>query len=156
MIGTKKLTEIRIEILKSLGKDPIGRLDRIIAKAQDAGESDRTYGGLEAVLATGANTQGGKANRQPQAKGRGRGDRQGIGAVCSQGPKSNRRQTTGFGEEIARLERSVDERSSLRTSWLRALAQVVGRTSQKMRPVPCSTGDSIAWAARTDDGRIPA
>lgn len=39
MIGPKKLSDIRMELLRSLGKDPLERLDRIIAKAKRAGES---------------------------------------------------------------------------------------------------------------------
>jgi hypothetical protein len=50
MMGTKKLSEIRIELLKSLGKDPVGRLDKMIAKAKRAGESTELTEGLKQFL----------------------------------------------------------------------------------------------------------
>ena len=53
MMGTKKLSEIRIEILRSLGKDPIGRLDRMIGKAHRAGESTELTEGLKRLIQRG-------------------------------------------------------------------------------------------------------
>jgi hypothetical protein len=53
MMGTKKLSEIRIELLRSLGKDPIGRLDRMIANAKRAGESTELTEGLKELLQRG-------------------------------------------------------------------------------------------------------
>ncbi len=50
MIGTKKLSEIRAEILKSLGEDPIARLDRIIAKSKRKGERTDLTEGLKLFL----------------------------------------------------------------------------------------------------------
>jgi hypothetical protein len=53
MMGTKKLSEIRIELLRSLGNDPIGRLDKMIAKAKQAGESTALTEGLREMLQRG-------------------------------------------------------------------------------------------------------
>ena len=53
MIGTKKLSEIRIEILRSLGKDPIGRLDRMIAKDKREGRRTDLTEGLKRFLQRG-------------------------------------------------------------------------------------------------------
>jgi hypothetical protein len=54
MIGTKKLSTIRQEILKSLGEDPIARLKKIIAKAKRAGERTEMTEGLKRFLEAGA------------------------------------------------------------------------------------------------------
>jgi hypothetical protein len=53
MIGTKKLSEIRIDILRSLGKDPIGRLDRMIAKDKREGRRTDLTEGLKRFLQRG-------------------------------------------------------------------------------------------------------
>jgi hypothetical protein len=50
MIGTKKLSDIRKEILMSLGQDPIVRLEKIIAKAKRAGERTELTEGLKRFL----------------------------------------------------------------------------------------------------------
>jgi hypothetical protein len=50
MIGTKKLSTIRQEILKSLGEDPIARLEKIIAKAKRAGERTELTESLKRFL----------------------------------------------------------------------------------------------------------
>jgi hypothetical protein len=50
MIGTKKLSDIRKEILNSLGNDPIARLEKIIAKAKRAGERTELTEGLKRFL----------------------------------------------------------------------------------------------------------
>jgi hypothetical protein len=53
MMGTKKLSEIRSELLQALGKNPIGRLDRMIAKAKREGRRTDLTEGLKQFLQRG-------------------------------------------------------------------------------------------------------
>jgi hypothetical protein len=56
MIGTKKLSEIRRELVQSLGDDPKGRLDRMIADAKREGRRSELAEDLKRFLERSAPT----------------------------------------------------------------------------------------------------
>jgi hypothetical protein len=64
MMGTKKLIDIRRELLQSLGDDPKGRLDAMIAEAKREGRRSEMAEDLKRFLEQSAPTAEKKAGRR--------------------------------------------------------------------------------------------